>query len=104
MYNILSIPILHISVSLDNILTPVICVMSGFLQQKLGPLRVLQLSCLPYTLAWVLAALATQHSTLYVSRSALKHENKLAGLTTHICTLQFKWVAPDLHQNELQCF
>ena len=65
------IPILHISVSLDNILTPVICVMSGFLQQKLGPLRVLQLSCLPYTLAWVLAALATQHSTLYVSRSAL---------------------------------
>ena len=65
------IRILHISVSLDNILTPVICVMSGFLQQKLGPLRVLQLSCLPYTLAWVLAALATQHSTLYVSRSAL---------------------------------
>ena len=84
------IPILHISVSLDNILTPVICVMSGFLQQKLGPLRVLQLSCLPYTLAWVLAALATQHSTLYVSRSALvdnyrisNHENYLAGLTQH---------------------
>ena len=58
----------NISVSLDNILTPVICIMSGFLQQKFGPLRVLQFACLPYTAAWVAAALADSHQTLYLSR------------------------------------
>ena len=61
----------NISVSLDNILTPVICIMSGFLQQKFGPLRVLQFACLPYTAAWVTAALADSHQTLYFSRYLL---------------------------------
>ena len=58
----------YVSVSLDNILTPLICIMSGFLQQKLGPLRVLQFACLPYTAAWIAAALADSHHTLYLSR------------------------------------
>ena len=56
--------------SLDNILTPLICIMSGFLQQKFGPLRLLMFSCLPYTLGWVAASLATSHTTLYLSRSS----------------------------------
>ena len=65
----------NVSVSLDNILTPVICIMSGFLQQKFGPLRVLQFACLPYTAAWVAAALADSHHTLYLSRYQFRAEN-----------------------------
>lgn len=55
-------------VSLDYMLTPLVCLCSGVLQQCLGPLTVLRLSCLPYTLARLLAALATQPEHLDASR------------------------------------
>jgi hypothetical protein len=29
-----------ISVSIDNVATPIVCILSGFLQQKFGPLKV----------------------------------------------------------------
>ena len=45
--------------------------LSGFLQQKFGPLKLLMFSCVPYTLAWITAALATDPHTLYLSRLAL---------------------------------
>ena len=76
---------LLIAVSLDNILTPLICIVSGFLQQKFGPLRLLTFSCLPYTLGWVAASLATSHTTLYLSRyfSVLPDtlQTSISGLT-----------------------
>ena len=56
--------------SLDNILTPLICIVSGFLQQRFGPLRLLMFACLPYILGWVAASLATSHMALYISRSS----------------------------------
>jgi len=79
-------------VSLDNILTPMICIMSGFLQQKLGPLRVLQFSCLPYTAAWILSSLATSHYTLYISRILVGVSNGI--VSTSIFTVEM--CSPDL--------
>jgi len=55
-------------VSLDNLLSPLICITSGFLQQKVGPLKILMFSCIPYTIGWLAAALATCANHLYVSR------------------------------------
>jgi len=55
-------------VSLDNLLAPFICIASGFLQQKFGPLKILMFSCLPYTAGWITAAVATHAHHLYVSR------------------------------------
>jgi len=55
-------------VSLDNLLAPFICITSGFLQQKFGPLRLLMFSCIPYTVGWIVAALAGNAYHLYVSR------------------------------------
>ena len=57
-----------IPVSLDNLLAPFICIASGFLQQKFGPLKILMFSCLPYTAGWITAAAATHAHHLYVSR------------------------------------
>ena len=73
--------------SIDNSVTPIAALLSGLLQQTLGPKvesktfffppvnkaaqLVLMVTCLPYSLAWVLAALAgsyTNVSLLYVSR------------------------------------
>ena len=65
-----------ISVSIDNIATPVVCILSGYLQHKFGPKRILMLSCLPYILGWSSAGLAGHlHSVklLYVSRCGVKY-------------------------------
>jgi len=79
-------------VSLDNILTPIICIMSGLLQQKYGPLRVLQFSCLPYIAAWISAALASSHYTLYFSRILVGISNGI--VSTSIFTVEI--CSPDL--------
>ncbi|XP_023343548.1 facilitated trehalose transporter Tret1 [Eurytemora carolleeae] len=55
-------------VSLDNILTPIICVLSGPIQQRWGPRSCLVLCCFPYFISWLLAALAANHYILYASR------------------------------------
>ena len=60
-----------ISVSLDNIATPVICILSGFLQHRFGPKRILMLACFPYICGWATAAVAARLKSvilLYVSR------------------------------------
>ena len=51
---------LYFSVSLDNVVSPVCCIISGFMQQKLGPRIVLIWTCLPYILGWI-SAIMTQH-------------------------------------------
>ena len=56
------------AVSLDNLVAPLICIISGFLQQQFGPLRILMISCVPYTAGWVSAAMATSAHHLYISR------------------------------------
>ena len=52
-------------------MTPLVCLLSGFLQQKFGPRLVLMLTCLPYLLGWALAALTWHYHSvwlLYISR------------------------------------
>jgi hypothetical protein len=51
---------------LDNLLAPLICIISGFLQQQFGPLRILMVSCVPYTAGWIAAAMATHAHHIYI--------------------------------------
>jgi len=53
-------------VSLDNIATPVVCILSGFLQFKFGPKRILMLTCFPYALSWVGVVLAAYIKNVYL--------------------------------------
>jgi len=55
-------------VSLDNLLSPLVCICSGFLQHKFGPLRILTFSCFPYIFGWLTAALAYKVEHIYLSR------------------------------------
>ena len=58
-------------VSIDNLISPFICILSGSLQQKFGPRTILILNCFPYLLAWIGAALSgffTNIWLLYISR------------------------------------
>jgi len=80
-------------VSLDNILTPLICIVSGFLQQKFGPLRLLMLACLPYILGWVAASLASNHYILYLSRILVGVSNGIVStsiFTVEICSPELR--------------
>jgi len=70
-------------VSLDNILTPLICITSGLLQHKFGPLRVLMFSCLPYTLAWIATAVATGAWELYLSRVLVGVSHAIISTTVY---------------------
>ena len=57
-----------IIVCLDNTVTPIVCILSGYLQHRFGPLRVLQFACLPYAGGWIVAAFGTSVYHLYASR------------------------------------
>ena len=77
-------------VSMENVVTPVICILSGYLQQKFGPKNILLISCLPYCLAWILAAVAPQVSAhvgaLYASRLLVGISH--AFVTTTVFTVE----------------
>ena len=45
-------------VSLDNLATPFVCILSGFLQQWFGPKPILMFACFPYMCGWGAAAIA----------------------------------------------
>ena len=59
------------------------CILSGFLQQKYGPLRVLEFACLPYTVAWLIAALSTSAEHLYISRILVGVSHALLATTVY---------------------
>ena len=62
---------LSFPVSIDNVISPIICILSGSLQEKFGPRTILRLNCLPYLLAWIGAALSGAYKNvwfLYISR------------------------------------
>jgi len=77
-------------VSLDNVLTPLVCITSGLLQQKLGPLRVLMFSCLPYTLGWVVAAMARGPTELYASRVLVGVSHAIISTTVYTVEVSSK--------------
>ena len=68
---------------MDNTATPIVCILSGFLQQKYGPLRVLEFACLPYTFGWLVAALSTTAAHLYISRILVGISHALLATTVY---------------------
>jgi len=77
-------------VSLDNVLTPLVCITSGILQQKFGPLRVLMFSCLPYTLGWIVAAMARGAEELYTSRVLVGVSHAIISTTVYTVEISSK--------------
>jgi len=77
-------------VSLDNVLTPLVCITSGLLQQKFGPLRVLMFSCLPYTLGWVVTAMARGAEELYASRVLVGVSHAIISTTVYTVEISSK--------------
>ena len=57
-----------ISVSIDNLMTICVCIVTGFLQKKFGPKKMLMVACFPYFLAWLCVGFATSLSWIYISR------------------------------------
>lgn len=57
-----------ILVSIDNLMTIWVCIVSGFLQKKFGPKKILMVACFPYFLAWLCVGFATSLTWIYISR------------------------------------
>ena len=58
-------------VAMDSLVSPLVCLCSGFLQTRFGPRQILRLTCLPYLLAWLCSGLAGLYKSLellYLSR------------------------------------
>ena len=58
-------------VSIDNLISPIICIISGSLQQRFGPRTILMINCLPIIFSWSLPVLAGVYKSiwlLYISR------------------------------------
>ena len=75
--------------SIDNVVSPLSCIISGYLQQKIGPKHVLVLTCLPYLLGWLAAVSAQYIHTvylLYLSRCLIGAGNGF--LTTTVYTAE----------------
>ena len=66
------------------------CIISGFLQQRYGPLRVLQFACLPYTFAWLIAAFGTSTMHLYISRILVGVSHALLSTTVYLVEVASK--------------
>merc|ERR1712218_717067 len=77
-------------VSMDNFATPIVCILSGFLQHRYGPLRVLQFACLPYASGWLVAAFSTSVEYLYISRILVGISAALLATTVYTVEIASK--------------
>ena len=77
-------------VSLDNAATPFVCILSGYLQHRYGPKRVLELACLPYIGGWLVAAFSTSAELLYVSRIIVGISAALLATTVYTVEIASK--------------
>ena len=87
------VPIKHyifVLVSLDNAATPIVCILSGYLQHRYGPKRVLELACLPYIGGWLVAAFSTSAELLYVSRIIVGISAALLATTVYTVEIASK--------------
>ena len=72
--------------SIDNVVSPISCIVSGYMQQKIGPKHVLVVTCLPYLLGWLAAASARYIPTiylLYLSRCLIGAGNGFLATTVY---------------------
>ena len=81
---------IFVLVSLDNAATPIVCILSGYLQHRYGPLKVLELACLPYIGGWLVAAFSTSAEMLYVSRIIVGISAALLATTVYTVEIASK--------------
>ena len=65
---------------MDNIVTPLSCILSGHLQQRFGPRKILMLTCFAYILAWICSFLSGYFEwivLLYISRYTFQFHRKV---------------------------
>ena len=55
-------------VSIDNFIVLFMSILSGVLQTKYGPARILQLTCVPYIIGWIIASFSMNVWLIYLSR------------------------------------
>jgi len=93
-------------VSIDNLATPFICILSGFLQQKFGPLRVLMFACLPYSLGWLTVFISSSVYHLYLSRLLVGVSHALLTTTVYTVEISSKEMRGtySLLESVLRCF
>jgi len=70
-------------VSLDNLFTPLICILSGPVQQKWGSRTMLILCCIPYFVSWFLTAMANSYYVLYLARIFVGFSHALLSTTVY---------------------
>ena len=73
-------------VCIDNFIILFMSILSGVLQTKYGPMRVLQLTCLPYTIGWIIASISSNVWLIYLSRLFVGASH--AMLTTSIYAIE----------------
>ena len=76
---------------MDNIVTPLSCILSGHLQQRFGPRKILMLTCFAYVLAWICAFLSGYFEwivLLYISRYTFQFHRKVYLINIYLTFLQ----------------
>ena len=73
-------------VCIDNFIVLFMSILSGVLQAKYGPMRMLQLTCVPYAIGWIIACFASNVWLIYLSRLFVGASH--AMLTTSIYAIE----------------
>ena len=73
-------------VSIDNFIVLFMSILSGVLQTKYGPMRILQLTCVPYIIGWITASFSMNVWLIYLSRLFVGASH--AMLTTSIYAIE----------------
>ena len=68
---------------MDNLITPWVCLISGYLQLKFGPKKVIMVASLPYFVSWTLTYFATSVHWLYASRLLVGFSHALVATTVY---------------------
>ena len=66
------------------------CIVSGFLQGKFGPRKVLILACFPYVFAWLFTYFATSVLWIYISRLLVGISHALVTTTVYTIEISSK--------------
>ena len=73
-------------VCIDNFIVLFMSIWSGVLQTKYGPMKMLQLTCVPYIIGWIIASFSSNVWIIYLSRLFVGASH--AMLTTSIYAIE----------------